>query len=78
VPQTARVFLSADFALLFGVESVFPRPARGLQRADVLGVPKMEFRWIVFLVLWTLLTGPIMARPSLVTSHASAKATKAR
>lgn len=36
----------------------------------------MEFRWIVFLVLWTLLTGPIMARPSLLTSHAAAKATK--
>jgi hypothetical protein len=36
----------------------------------------MEFRWIIFLVLWTLLTGPIMARPTSATSPATAKATK--
>ncbi len=24
----------------------------------------MEFRWVVFLVLWTTFSGPILARPS--------------
>jgi hypothetical protein len=24
----------------------------------------MEFRWIIFLVLWTVIAGPIFARPS--------------
>ena len=23
----------------------------------------MEFRWLVFLTLWTLLSGPVLARP---------------
>ena len=24
----------------------------------------MEFRWIVFLVLWTVIAGPVFARPN--------------
>lgn len=25
----------------------------------------MEFRWLIFLTLWTVFSGPILARPSL-------------
>ncbi len=25
----------------------------------------MEFRWIIFLVLWTVFAGPILSRPNL-------------
>jgi len=25
----------------------------------------MEFRWLIFLTLWTLLAGPVLSRPTL-------------
>ena len=37
----------------------------------------MEFRWLVFLTLWTLLSGPVLARPIVAQakpSHAPAAA----
>jgi hypothetical protein len=77
VPQSARVFYS-KICFTFGARVGIASSGAKLASPCPTGVPKMEFRWIVFLVLWTLLTGPIMARPSLVTSHASAKATKTR
>jgi hypothetical protein len=27
----------------------------------------MEFRWLIFLTLWTALSGPVLARPALKT-----------
>ncbi len=35
----------------------------------------MEFRWLAFLVLWTVFSGPIFARPS---SAGRAPATESR
>jgi hypothetical protein len=34
-------------------------------------VPIMEFRWIIFLVLWTILTGPVLAQPIAQTPHSA-------
>jgi hypothetical protein len=35
-------------------------------------VTVMEFRWLIFLTLWTLLSGPVLARPVLAHSPVSA------
>jgi hypothetical protein len=32
----------------------------------------MEFRWIVFLTLWTAFSGPVLARPGIQAKSASA------
>jgi hypothetical protein len=41
--------------------------ARSVQKEFV-----MQFRWIVFLALWTALSGPILARPG-AGEHANAR-----
>jgi hypothetical protein len=37
----------------------------------------MEFRWLIFLTLWTMLSGPILARPVAAQEHSTQKAAKA-